>query len=76
MPEPPAARKCAIAGGLLALQRAGELTVWVDADAVRIGPPAGPLVLPHDHRRWITWQQAERLVRRKAYRESFTKAWK
>jgi len=75
MPEPLPARKVAIAAGLLALQRAGKLTAWVDADIVRVGPPASPLVLPHDHRKWITWEQAERLVRQKAYLENFTRGW-
>lgn len=75
MPEPLPARKVVIAAGLLALQRAGILTAWVDADTIRIGPPASPLVVPHDHRKWITWEQAERLVGRKAYRENFTRRW-
>lgn len=75
MHEPMPARKMAIAAGLLALQRAGVLTAWVDADMIHVGPPASPLVLPHEHRLWITWNQAERLVTRKAYRENFTRRW-
>lgn len=75
MPEPLPARKIAIAAGLVALQRDGLLTAWVDADMVRVGPPASPLVLPYEHRRWITWEQAARLVNSKAYRENFTRRW-
>lgn len=78
MPEPLPARKIAIAAGLLALQRDKKLTAWVDADMITIGPPVGDLLSAchaREHRRWITWQQAERLVTKPRYLEATTRRW-
>lgn len=70
--------KLAIAGVLAGLQRAGELTVWIDADIITIGPPVGRNMsasCAREHRKLITWQQAERIIRQKEYRERFTRRW-
>ena len=78
MHEPLPARKVEIAALLLALQRIGKLTVWIDADMITIGPPVGRNMSAchaREHRFWITWQQADRLVSKPKYLEATTRRW-